>query len=192
MGNHYRTLVVPDVTAEEAEGLAARGLGWLVSEGIVRAGRSEDCVFFAAYGHLPGPRWSRAAEDPRHEAAGGVAVHVGRTVFHGCTFFCAYAVCPHCAARTRFFGDDGTAVEGAFDPFAASIRAWERTGAATADCGTCGRAGDLTAWEWDEDFFAFGHLGFAFWDWPAPAPGFLAAFARVLGGRRFVQVAGKL
>ncbi|MFF5973550.1 hypothetical protein ACFY7C_18690 [Streptomyces sp. NPDC012769] len=192
MGNHYRTLVVPDVGAEEAGELAGRGLGWLVSEGIVRAERSGDCVFFAEYGHPPGPRWTRAAAGQRYGAGGGVAVHAGRTVFHGCPFFCAFAVCPHCAARTRFFGDEGEAVEGAFDPFAASIRAWERTGTATAACGTCGRAGDLAAWGWDEDFFAFAHLGFAFWDWPDLAPDFLAEFASVLGGQRFVQVTGRL
>ncbi|MER7518487.1 hypothetical protein [Streptomyces sp. NPDC126499] len=192
MGNHYRTLVVQDVSAGEAEGLAARGLHWFVSGGVVRAERSEDCVFFARYGHPPGPEWSRAVAEARWRAGGGVAVHVGRTLFHGCPFSCAYAVCPNCAARTRFLTPGGEAVEGAFDPFAASLRAWERTGAATADCGACGRAGDLTAWGWDGDFFALGHLGFAFWDWPELAPDFLAAFAEVLGGRRFAHVAGKL
>ncbi|MET9955835.1 hypothetical protein ABZ135_30395 [Streptomyces sp. NPDC006339] len=192
MGNHYRTLVVPDVGPEEAEELAGRGLGWLVAAGIVRAERVRDCVFFAEYGHLPGPGWARAVADPRRGSGGGVAVHAGRTVFHGCPFFCAHAVCPHCEARTRFFDDEGEAVEGAFDSFAASIGVWQRTGTATAACDTCGRATELTAWTWDQNFFAFAHLGFAFWDWPALAPDFLADFASALGGHRFVQVRGNL
>ncbi|MGX5189036.1 hypothetical protein ACWKT5_41645 [Streptomyces avermitilis] len=43
----------------------------------------------------------------------------------------------------------------------------------------------------DDDCFAFGHLGFEFWNWPEFTPGFRADIARLLDGHRTAYVWGK-
>ncbi|WP_137992496.1 hypothetical protein [Streptomyces vilmorinianum] len=192
MGSHFQTVVDLDATAEDAPALAARALDWLVAQGIVRDERT-DCVLGAPLGHPPGPRWASAVAVEDWEPGGGLRIEVGRTVFHGGQGDAQYAVCPHCATRTRFCTEDWEYIEdGAREPFDRAISAWHDTGAAAVTRTHCGRDGDLTAWAWADDFYAFGHLGFEFWDWDEFDPRFLDAFGTALGGHRVVRVWGKL
>ncbi|MEU6880439.1 hypothetical protein [Streptomyces sp. NPDC046712] len=191
MGNHFQTVVDLDATPEEAPALAARALEWLVGQGIVRAERT-DCVLGAPLGHPPGPHWASAVEHEDWEPTDGLKIEIGRTVFFGGQGDAEHATCPHCATRTVFYTDYWEIVEGAWEPFHAAISTWHATGAAAVACAHCGHAGDLTAWSWAGDYYAFGYLGFEFWDWPEFAPRFLDAFATALGGHRLVLVWGKL
>ncbi|MFG2771060.1 hypothetical protein [Streptomyces sp. NPDC048350] len=191
MGNHFQTVVDLDATAAEAPVLARRALDWLVAEGIVRAEQT-DCVFGAPLGHPPGPHWASAVAIEDWEPGGGLRIEAGRTVFHGGQGEAEYAACPQCAARTAFYGEEWDEVEGAWEPFGRAMSTWHTTGSATVDCVHCGRAGELSDWAWADDYYAFGHLGFEFWDWTEFAPRFLDAFAATLGGHRVVRVWGKL
>ncbi|MFC8273255.1 hypothetical protein ACFUJR_12140 [Streptomyces sp. NPDC057271] len=190
MGNHFQTVVDLDATAAQAPTLARHALEWLVTEGIVRAEPS-DCVLGAPLGHPPGPRWASAVAIEDREPCGGLRIEVGRTAFHGGQGDAQYATCPHCASRTALYTDDWDHVEGASEPFDRAMSAWRATGSATVDCVHCGRAGELADWTWADDFYAFGHLGFEFWDWTEFDPRFLDAFAAALGGHRVVRVWGK-
>ncbi|MFC9614471.1 hypothetical protein [Streptomyces sp. NPDC056938] len=190
MGNHFQTIVDLQATPADATALAARGLDWLVAEGIVRAERT-DCVLGAPLGHPPGPLWAKAVEQVDWEPSDGLKVETGRTVFHGGQGHAMYAACPHCAARVDLYTDEWDAIEDAWDPFNKAIGTWRDSGRAAVTCPRCSRAGDLTAWTWDNDYYAFGYLGFEFWDWPEFSPGFLERFARVLGDHRTVLVGGK-
>ncbi|CAL9534901.1 hypothetical protein SUDANB106_04133 [Streptomyces sp. enrichment culture] len=191
MGSHFQTVVDLDATPADASFLAARGLAWLVAEGIVRAERT-DCVLGAPLGHPPGPLWTKAVRHRDWEPHDGLNIETGPTVFHGGQGDAMYAACPHCAAHVDLYTDEWEAVEGAWEPFEKAIGTWCDTGRAAVACPHCGRAGDLAAWNWESDHYAFGHLGFEFWDWPEFGTGFLEGLARALGGHRTALVAGKL
>ncbi|MEU6982602.1 hypothetical protein ABZ946_04155 [Streptomyces sp. NPDC046324] len=191
MGDHFQTVVDLDATASEAPVLARRALDWLVAEEIVRAEQT-DCVLGAPLGHPPGPRWASAVAIEDWEPGGGLRIEAGRTVFHGGQGEAEYATCPHCATRTAFYDEEWDEAVGAWEPFGRAMSTWHTTGSATVDCAHCGRAGALTAWTWADDYYAFGYLGFEFWDWTEFSPRFLDAFAAALGGHRVVRVWGKL
>ncbi|MFD5034894.1 hypothetical protein ACFWM0_31415 [Streptomyces sp. NPDC058405] len=191
MGSHFQTIVDLDATSAHAPALAARGLDWLVEEGIVRAERT-DCVLGAPLGHPPGLLWAKAVGQEDWEPSDGLKIETGRTVFHGGQGDAMYAVCPHCAAHVDLFTEEGDTIADAWEPFGKAMETWHDTGRAAITCRRCSRAGDLTTWAWDDDYYAFGYLGFEFWDWPEFSPGFLSRFAHVLGGHRTVLVGGKL
>lgn len=191
MGDHFQTIVDIDATADEASMLAGRALDWLVSEGIVRAERT-DCVLGARLGNPPGERWTKAVIQADWAPTDGLKIKTGRTIFHGGQGEAQYATCPRCASRTDFFTEVWDPVEGASEPFDEAFNTWRVTGVATVTCRHCGTASDLRAWAWADDYFAFGYLGFEFWNWPEFAPRFLADFGRGLDGHRLVLVWGKI
>lgn len=191
MGNHFQTLVDLDATQADASSVAARGLEWLVGEGIVRAERT-GCVLGAPLGHPPGPLWAKAVGHEDWEPSDGLNIETGRTVFQGGQGDAMFAVCPHCAERVDLYTDEWDLIESAWAPFGKAMDVWHDTGRADVTCPRCRRAGDLTTWTWDHDYYAFGYLGFEFWDWPEFSPAFLTRFTHALGGRRTVLVAGKL
>ncbi|MEU4093665.1 hypothetical protein [Streptomyces sp. NPDC026673] len=190
MGDHFQTIVDLDATPTEASTLAGHGLDWLVREGFVRADRT-DCVLGARSGNPPGGHWAKAVTHPDWEPTDGLKIVTGRTVFHGGQGEVRYATCPHCACRVDFLTEDWDPIEGADEPFYAAFTTWRTTGQATVACPHCGTAPDLRAWTWDDDYFAFGCLGFEFWNWPEFDPRFLTDLARVLDGHRLVRVWGK-
>jgi hypothetical protein len=191
MGNHFQTVVDLDATHTDARTLATRGLNWLVGEEIVRA-ELTDCVLGAPLGHPPGPSWTRAVGQEDWEPSDGLKIETGRTVFHSGQGDAMFAVCPHCAGRVDLYTAEWDEVEGAWEPFNKAIGAWCDTGRAAVACPRCQRPGDLTAWTWADDYYAFGYLGFEFWDWPEFSQSFLEGFSRALGGHRTVLVGGKL
>ncbi|MEU0436225.1 hypothetical protein [Streptomyces sp. NPDC006290] len=191
MGSHFQTVVDLDATQADAQALAAGALDWLVKEGIVRA-ELTNCVLGAPLGHPPGPLWAKAVTQEDWEPSDGLKIETGRTVFHGGQGDAMFAVCPHCASQVPLYTDEWDVIEGAWEPFGKAIETWHGAGRAAITCPRCHRAGDLTAWTWDDDYYAFGYLGFEFWDWPEFSPSFLERFRRALSGHRVVLVGGKL
>lgn len=191
MGDHFQTLVDLDATSADAAGLAVRALGWLVDEGIVSSERT-DCVLGACEGHPPGEQWAKAVIEPERAPSDGLKISTGRTVFWGGQGDAQYATCPRCARQTWFYTESWDRIEGARDAFDTAMSLWHETGEAAVTCQHCGHASDLALWRWADDYFAFGHLGFEFWNWPEFEPRFLADLARILGGHEVVRVWGKL
>ncbi|WP_405687836.1 hypothetical protein [Streptomyces sp. NBC_00057] len=190
MGSHFQTVVDLDATQADAPTLATSGLDWLVKEGIVRA-ELTNCVLGVPLGHPPGPLWAKAVGQADWEPSDGLKIETGRTVFHGGQGDAMFAVCPHCAGRVDLYTDEWDVIEAAWEPFGKAIETWHNTGGAAVTCPRCRRASDLTEWTWDDDYYAFGYLGFEFWDWPEFSPSFLERFARALGGHRMALVGGK-
>ncbi|MEU9705812.1 hypothetical protein [Streptomyces sp. NPDC047981] len=191
MGSYFQTVVDLDATQADAHALAGSGLDWLVTEGIVRA-ELTDCVLGAPSGHPPGPAWAMAVGQEDWEPSDGLRIETSRTVFNCGQGEPMFAVCPYCAARVDFYTARLEEIEGAWEPFGEAISAWSDTGSAAVACLRCRRRGDLTVWTWSDDYFAFGYLGFEFWDWPDFSPGFLEGLSRALGGHRTVLMEGKV
>lgn len=191
MGEYLHTFVDLDATAADAGELANRGRDWLIREQIVRA-ELTDCTLREDLGNPPGDQWAKAALDQDQEPMDGLGVQAGRTVFCGGQGDVDYATCPQCTARTWFFTEDRGPLAGVFKPFNDAIEVWQATGEARVACSACTRFSELTRWRWERDYFAFGYLGFEFWNWPEFDPGFAGVLGQVLGGHQIVVVEGKL
>ncbi|MDQ0714182.1 hypothetical protein QFZ55_003634 [Streptomyces luteogriseus] len=193
MGDHFQTIVDLDANGADAEPLARRVVEWLVAEGVVLAERT-DCVLSLPMGHPPGPRWGRAVGEAAvdDEPWDGLAVHAGRTVFHGWPGGLEAAVCPRCSATTRLVDDGWAMIDEAWAPFVDAIGTWSATGVAQVRCPACARIVPLRDWAWNDDYFAFAHLGFEFWNWPELTPEFRGRVAELLDGHRTAYLRGKI
>ncbi|MFF9211620.1 MULTISPECIES: hypothetical protein [unclassified Streptomyces] len=206
MGDYFQTIVDLDASPQDAPALAQRVVDWLVTEGIVLAERT-DCVFGPPTGHPPGPNWHRAVaeDDADWEPYDGLAVYTGRTVFHGGQGGPEAVTCPRCGVTTPLLTEDydhlpdeegeeapAAAGDDAWARFAAAINPWHETGEADVVCPACTTAVPLPAWTWADDYFAFAHLGFEFWNWPRFTDAFHSRVTDLLGGHRTVRVGGKL
>ena len=193
MGDYFQTIVDLDASPEEAAAYADRGLAWLLSEGLVLPDRT-DCVLGAPLGHPPGPNWAGVCgpEDASWEPGGGLDVQVGRTVFSAGQGEPEAVTCPRCEATTRLITDTWQSDDEAWEPFGAALRTWDEEGEADVVCPACAAPVPLPEYRWADDFFAFAHLGFEFWNWPHFSDEFLTRFADVFEGHRTVRVWGKL
>lgn len=194
MGDTFQTIVDLDASPQDAPRLAERVVEWLVAEGIVLAERTPDCVYGQPLGHLPGPNWERAVTDqPWGRSPGdGLATYTERTVFHRGQGGMEAVRCPRCQATTRLYTEEWKLIEDTWTPFAQAISTWHETGAADVDCPACAEPVPLPAWIWTDDYFAFAHLGFEFWNWMELTEEFRARMADLLDGHRTAYLCGKL
>ncbi|MEU3552771.1 hypothetical protein [Streptomyces fragilis] len=196
MRKRYQTLVDLDATAEDRAASADRGLRWLVEQGVVRPETVAREAFRRCGEHPPGERWHTAVAPSDGEPGDGVTVVAVGCVFDGGPLRePEQAWCPHCAGRLHLLPTEGRAGPGGRQPWDRvkdAIDTWVDTGRAVLACGHCGRDGDLTAWTWEGNYFAFAHLGFEFWDWPELRDSFVEEFARVLDGHRLTVVRGSV
>ncbi len=175
MSNHSQIVVDLDVSAREANVLADSIRDWLISEGIIE-NTTSDCAL--GDGYRPGARARTAlAEDDdswRALVTNGLEIRIGRQVFeasgNGIELACA-------SCHAEFSPED--------DWFDAVGRWHEGDDAVTFDCPSCGRRALLDDWEgpWR---WAFGNLGFEFWNWPPLSDDFLRALSAKLGHRTAV------
>ncbi|KPC66203.1 hypothetical protein [Streptomyces chattanoogensis] len=192
MGDYFDTVVDVDATAEDAPRLAAEVLSWLVAEGIVEPEPSAPAFDIEGDGYAPGPQCGKAFRgDP--DRALGLSLHVGRTVFDAGQGDPEAVTCPHCSARVELMDEDRDLDDEAWGLFAEAVQTWAGSeDPAPVRCPSCGTSAPVHRWIWADDHFAFGHLGFAFWNWDALRPEFVAELTRRLGGHRSVELEGKL
>lgn len=197
MGDWFQTIVDVEAGAENADRCAARVRDWLTSAGIVLAERT-DCVLGAEAGHPPGPAVGQALEDPSSDDGwqglwtNGLDIIVGRTVFDAGQGDVEAVTCPHCTREIRLVDAHWATIEEAWAPFREVLTAWPEGDDGVIACLSCGEPVEPTAWRWADDYFALGHLGFTFWNWPQLKQDFVAEVSRRLGGHRVVLLAGKL
>lgn len=180
MGDYFQTLVAPEITTARAQAEGQRMLDWLIGQGIISP-HEKDCVLSAPLGHPPGPNYVRATgkSDPHLPSlwTNGLAVISKRTVFHSGW---SELICSACNAR--------------FEPpdrWGDAVKEWfGRSGAGLLACPACGAARPVIDWQHDPPW-AFGDLGFEFWNWPPFTQEFMSEFERQLGSR-VVYVYGKL
>lgn len=182
MGDWFQILVAPDIAAAQAKAAGTRMLEWLVAEEIVSA-ETKDCVLGADAGHSPGPQYIKATgkTDPHllRLWSNGLVVVSKRTVFHsgqgGFDLICS-------AYNSKFeppqrWGD--------------ALNEWfKQSGSGDLVCPVCGTSRSIVKWQHDPPW-AFGELGFEFWNWPPFTEAFVRAFENRMGSR-IVRVYGKL
>jgi hypothetical protein len=183
VGDNFQSIADIDASPEEAESLAAAVLHRLIAEGVLEAERTPCLLGRDELGHRPGPHHVLATGGSPAWRGGvnGLEVVTGRTVFH-CIDVIERIACPHCRA------DAGA--HAWHDLLSPAIDEWYSSGEGVRGCPHCGRPLGLNEWEWSP-LFAFGHLGFTFWNWPPLDPGFVAAVSERLE-HRVVLTYGKL
>ncbi|WP_338697711.1 hypothetical protein V2W30_17645 [Streptomyces sp. Q6] len=196
MGDWFQRIVDLDATEEDAGRLGAEIKRWLIERGVVVA-EEDDCVLGAETGHRPGPHVDEVIEAPVTTEwtrlwTCGLDVETGRTVFDGGQGEPQAVSCPRCATRIRLVTDNWEPIDDAWEPFGAAITQWYETGAADITCPRCATPVPLREWQWADDYFAFGCLGFEFWNWPRLTDAFVSELAERLGGHRVVHIEGKL
>jgi hypothetical protein len=195
MGDWFQTIVDTDATPGEAQRLAANTLDWLIADGFIAAERT-GCVLGADAGHAPGRRYGEAVEDPDPRLvsvqSNGLHVTVGRTIFDAGQGDPSAVTCPHCAAEITLVDEHRSLIEEKWARVSNALDSWADGHDAPVECPSCLRAAPVHTWLWADDYFAFGHLGFTFWNWARLRPDFLADFSRRLGGHRTVLLEGKL
>jgi len=174
MGDWFQILVAPEVSAAQSKAEGVRMLAWLIAQGIVSP-EKKDCVLGSPLGHPPGPNYVRATgeSDPRFLSlrSSGLAIITAHTVFHsGQGGF--KLVCSNCRSK--------------FDPpdrWGDAVNEWFKgSGLGILKCTACGHERPIVEWQHDPPW-AFGELGFEFWNWPRFIDGFVLEFERQLGSR---------
>lgn len=183
MSDFFTTFVVPDATLEEAPALARVAVDWLVAKGIVLEERT-DCVLGDEPGHRPGPNYADAlthdGTNLLETTPNGLDVRIGKEVFHPMGDE-THAFCPRCGLIA---GDD-------FDALLERVNEWwEASGPAVHPCGGCGQSIHIADWHWDP-MWAFGFLGFKFWNWALFEPEFVRGLSDTLG-RPITIVGGRI
>jgi hypothetical protein len=197
MGDYFRTIVDRAVPASAAPALAQRVMDYMIGRRIIQAVRS-DCVLRKEFGFAPGEnveealaRWTPAGtpgaplpvdqivSDLRGLATNGVVEVVGRTVFHNAGGGLDIVRCPLCLANE---------VASAWGEIVA--RWHEGDDLAALQCTSCNESSPVTEWTFDPPW-AFGNLGFEFWNWPPLNRNFVNTIAGILG-HKVAVVVGKV
>ena len=188
MGDHTVTIVDTGVPIGDASAKAAGLLDWLLTKDIVAQAVTVSALYqrqAETHGwvvpasmlanqrlvHPPGPNWHKAcaAPSPMARFPNWLDIQIERQVFdaggHGIGIFC-----PSCAAEQTALGDQ----------WSAAIQAWVDAAPDTLVCPVCQFAAGLQDWRFDP-VWAFGNLGFRFWNWDL-TPAFLTAFQTLIVG----------
>jgi hypothetical protein len=177
MSDGFETIVDPEATAAAAPALASGIVSWLAGEGII-ASEPTTCVLgLDDLGYAPGPQVGKALETGWEQyglhglATRGLELTVTRTVFTGMGNWGERIRCPTCDAGHL-----------ADEAWFAAIDDWWQGGAGLKACAACSGVRPIAAWR-GEPYWAFGCLGFTFWNWPGLRRDFVAAVSRRLGHR---------
>ncbi len=185
MADYFQTIVDTQAAPDQADHLAKHVVAWLAEKGVVKPSPSEEG------GYDRGPNAVEialpCAPRPGHESIPPVHTHlqvlIGRMT-HPDDLSEAREPRPGCPACGKTFDD----VDGEWQ---AATQDWiSGDDDAPLRCGACGKESPVAAWTY-HNRYAYGHLGFRFWNWPPLKPAFLDDIRRELG-HSIALVEGKL
>jgi hypothetical protein len=144
-------------------------LAWLVSRDIVKSEPS-DCVLSAEFGYSVSNGEKSVVEHPEWlplNLNDGLAVTIGRTIFHAGGNGLDEMICPNC--KEDIAKED-------WDMF----NEWFEEKSDNITCPRCNHASEVHQFEMDFQW-GFSNLGFTFWNWPEFTQDFLNEFKEKLG-----------
>lgn len=183
MGDFFQKLGDLDATAEEAPGLAASVLDWLVAQDIVSAELTK-CAL-GGLGRRPGLCNASALRNP--DDAGGVwttqwpnglQIEVRRQVYYGGQSGVSDAICPQCGSAETF------------NEFSTALDDWYERAVPDHACPVCSRRSLINEWKLDPQW-GVGHLQLTFWNWPPLSERFNQAVAAHLNNHRLLYIRDK-
>jgi hypothetical protein len=180
MSDNHQSIVDIEVHLDDAPALGRKLLSWLQTEQIVVT-KPSDCVL--GMGYAPGALYAKALREPDSRFLGlltnGLELITERTVFDAGELGVGL-ICASCSSR---FGD--------IPGWGEAIGEWyTQTGPGNLRCPQCGAVQPVVEWKHDP-VYAFGNLGFKFWNWEPLAEEFVKQ-VRLQLGHRIVVVEGRL
>jgi hypothetical protein len=192
MGSTFRTIVEPSASPQDAPALAKKVIHYLIERRIIRPERKSEGGYppgdnvaeaLATWTPRDRPGHPLPLEEILHDllrwSNNGVEEVVGRTVFHNFGAGLDVVRCPVCVGNhvKANWGD-------AIDQWYAG------DDLAPFQCPGCTEISPIIEWTFDPPW-AFGHLGFTFWQWPPMKRAFIDQIAGILG-HKVVVIAGKI
>jgi len=170
---HFQTLVDREVACDDAPLNVRRVLRLMIDREIIEPSQSRCLPDPEAWGHRPGRNVAsvvRSENDAvRNLHVNGVSVTIGRTIFDSGRGRLTPR-CPDCRAANE---------PGA--PWLDSLDEWfTRSGPGSLACSSCGGRNPVDLWIYEPPW-AFGNLGFTFWNWPQLKVDFVIELAKLLG-----------
>lgn len=175
MSDNVQWIVDLDATLDEAEALASKVKDWLVSQEIVSMEVSSELAYD---GSMPLMRGARAIEWDSFDIGTpplpcGLSRVTERRVFHSGGNGIDALQCPQCGHEHN---PDVV-------PWSDAVGAWFNGESGDGmQCPACNATNSIVDWQFLECPWAFGNLGFGFWNWPIDDR-LVLAVASVLGHR---------
>jgi len=182
MGDNFLAVVPLNVSRSASKILAEKTINWLVNRGIVKAIKT-NCIFGIDTGFPPGDQYNAAIDGEDvgllRLTTNGLGVITTRQVFDNGGHGIDSISCPDCGEN--IIDSD----------WGALLDEWvNETGKDNFGCPACGVTNSITHFKFDPTW-AFGELGFVFWNWPSFNSGFVQEFEAVIG-RPVALVYGRL
>ena len=182
MGENYQAIVDRETSEDEAPVLGTLIRDWLVSEGVIER-LTRDCVLSTDSGYPPGPNHANVTEEVNpylmNLRTNGLAIITERRPYYSLTGDELHLICDTCERRFVSPDEHGDAIEEWFS----------RKGIGLLPCPSCGTAKPISEWR-HEPPWAFGNLGFEFWNWYPLKSSFIAEVSQRLG-HKVLLVGGK-
>ena len=180
MGDYYIKLVPETVNKEESRRIADKVIKNLIDKKIILAEQT-DCVLGQEKGYPPAVNSKKVVEDSEHifsYMTNGLAIEMGKQVFY--SDGPDELRCPNC-------NHDIIDVE-----WGEALSEWvNETGKDKVTCTKCEQANSISKCIFDPPW-AFGEIGFIFWNWGSCFKGFFLIDLENLTGHKFKVVYGKL
>jgi predicted RNA-binding Zn-ribbon protein involved in translation (DUF1610 family) len=176
MSDSSQIVVDVEVSDTGAVPLADSIKRWLVAEEIVENELSDSVLDGAGYRPAVGSRAIVAGHNDGWSQllTNGLDIRIGRQVFETS----GNSIELECTSCRAVFEPDESWFE--------AVGRWYEGGdSVTFDCPSCGRHALLNDWE-GPSRWAFGSLGFEFWNWPPLSKDFVRALSDKLGHRTVV------
>ncbi len=178
MGDTYGNIVFVSVDTASAKTIADKVIQHLVDRKVI-SGSLTDCVLGAKNGYPPAENYWLALEDASHGTPNdGVEVIVEKRVF-----FSAGVDTINCPGCNEDIVDSD---------WGSALDEWmNETGNDKIICPGCSQAYSITQYKFDPNW-AFGNLGFTFWNWSSEFKEDFVKELEALTGHRIELVYGKL
>ncbi len=170
---HFQTLVDREVAVDDAELHVRRVLRLMIDREIIEPSQDRCLPDPDAWGHRPGPNAASVVKSGDDAVCrlqvNGVSVTIGRTIFDSGRGQLTPR-CPDC----RTASEPGL-------PWLDALDEWfTRSGSGSLACDSCRGRNPVDLWIYEPPW-AFGNLGFTFWNWPPLKVDFVLELSKLLG-----------
>jgi DNA-directed RNA polymerase subunit RPC12/RpoP len=170
MSDSYKSIVPINVKKDEVESIASKVLDWLTAKKIIK-NEITDCTL-GENGYPPSENYKSIIEGHDYDFTtlwtNGLAIIKNREVFENGGNGLEEINCPTCG--TNIIEQD----------WQQAIEEWyNETGKDSMKCPHCNSQESITQYHF-VPMWAFGELGFKFWNWPDFKPSFIEEFEKVV------------
>jgi hypothetical protein len=181
MGGNFISIVPLKISKSEVAPLAEKVINWLLSQKIIKEPKTA-CVLGSSDGYPPGDNYVNIIDGNDYLLeleTNGLDVKMTREVFHNGGNGVDRILCPSCSYNI-YESDWGSLID----------EWYKETGEDMITCPECETPHSIADYKFDPPW-AFGDVGFTFWNWPSFTESFINDL-EILTGKSLVIVYGRL